>query len=266
MRYRITDWLDGRPRQPAVSSHFAVVDGDEVEHNTEELASDIARRIMEAKTSRSYLEKYAPVLGWDFVAQRLAAGPQRVRRGDFGEVVACGWLEDYDALVVPVKKLRSQFTPGQTLPITDAVAFRIVNEVIENVHFLEAKLRTKNVMLARVAVSAYHQLASDRETTFREILQYVHEQLHRDGNPLVDAVTNYLLRRVPSTDDSHDIVLIIEKEIWTEDIHTELDAIASASALPNCRVHGLRAKNIASLIDQAFAEAGMALIDEMEEG
>jgi hypothetical protein len=260
----MTDWFSGRPRRPAVSSHFAVIDGDEVEHDTEELVNDIARRIMEAKTSRSYLEKYAPVLGWDFVAQRLAAGPQRVRRGDFGEVVACGWLEDYDLLVVPVKKLRSQFTPGQTLPITDAVAFRIVNGAIEGAHFLEAKLRTKNVMLAEVAANAYHQLASDRQTTFREILQYVHEQLHRDGNPLVNAGTDYLLRRVPSEDDSHDIVLIIEKEIWTEDIHAKLDAIAGV--LPNCRVHGLRAKDVASLADEAFAKAGMELIDEMEEG
>lgn len=263
MTHRLTDWLVATLRQPDVSPHFEVVDAEEADYNAEELLADLARRIMEAKTSRGYLEKYAPVLGWDFVTQRLTAGPQQVRRGDFGEVIACGWLEDYALLTVPVKKLRSQINPGQTLPSTDAVAFRIIDGVITDAHFLEAKLRTKNVMITGVARSAYHQLTSDRDNLFREILQYAHEQLYRSGSSLVDAMTDYLLRRGPADNDSHEIVLVLERDIWTEEILTELDAVAGA--LPHCRIHSLRAKGLADLVDQAFDRAGMDLIDDMEE-
>jgi hypothetical protein len=263
MTHNITDWFRGNPRQSAVSNLFTVVDGEEIEHNTDEWLADLARRIMESKTSRSYLERYAPELGWDFVAQRLAAGPQKVRRGDFGEVVACGWLEDYAMLLVPVKKLRSQINPGQTLPSTDAVAFQIVDGVVKNAYFLEAKLRTKNVMLTSVARNAYKQLAEDRRTYFREILQYAHEQLYYSNSPLLDAVTDYLKRRTPADEDGHEIVLILERDIWIEEILTELDEVAGE--LPNCRVHSLLAEDLATVADQAFAKAGMELIDEMKE-
>lgn len=263
MAQRITDWFVGSERQPPVSTHFSVVDGQEISGHTDNLIDDLARRMMEAKTSRGYLERYAPVLGWDFVAQRVAAGPQRVQRGDFGEVVACGWLEDYAELVVPVKKLQTQINPGQTLPSTDAVAFRITDGLVDGAHFLEAKLRTKNVMISTVAKGAYQQLVADRKQLFREALQFVHEQLHRAGNPLVDAVTEYLQRRDPADEDSHEIVLLFEKGVWSEDVLTELDGIAGA--LTHCRVHSLLATDLAAVIDATFARAGMELIDIMEE-
>lgn len=48
--------------------------------------------MMEAKTSRGFLEKYGGKLGWDLISRRQRQTKPKVARGDFGEVVAGGWL------------------------------------------------------------------------------------------------------------------------------------------------------------------------------
>src|SRR5581483_9440977 len=258
---QLTDWIEGVERTPAISAHFTTVDGTELIAHTDALIDDLARRVMEAKSSRAYLETYAHRLEWPFLGQRLGAGPQRVRRGDFGEVVAAGWLQDFAGLAVPVKKLRLQVNPGQTLPGTDVVAFRVVDGVVERAHFLESKLRTTAAFLTDVGTQAYGQLLSDRAEWFLEILQFVHERLFDTNNPLAEPVTIYLEGRDDPGDDAHEIVLLVETTVWDEEILVNLDA--EAGDLPACTVHALLCDDLAVLVDSTFAAIGVEVIAEM---
>lgn len=260
----LTDWIEGLERIPAASIHFVTVDGTELSDHSPELIADLARRFMEAKSSRAYLEAYADRLGWTVLGQRLAAGPQRVRRGDFGEVVAVGWLEDYANLAVPVKKLRLQINPGQTLPGTDAVGFRVTDGVIERAHFLESKLRTTPAFLKDVGTQAYGQLVSDRPGGFLEILQFVHEHLFDIGHPLREPLTVYLEGRAEEPeDDAHEIVLLVETGMWDEEVLVNLHAVAGD--LPACTVHALRCEGLAALVDNTLAAVGLDLVPDMGE-
>jgi hypothetical protein len=259
----VTDWIQGSERDPSASAHFVTIDGAEIIDHSDELIADLARRVMEAKSSRGYLETYAARLDWDFLAQRLAAGPLALRRGDFGEVVAMGWLEDYSGLAVPVKKLRLQIRPGQSLVGTDAVAFRIQDGAIVGSHFLESKLRTTSAFITEVAVKAYKQLVDDRVGHFREILQFVHEWLFNFGHELTEPFTVYLEAHQTPDDDSHEIVLIVEEDHWDHEVLENLDE--EAGELPNCTAHVLLAKSLVSLVDKTFAQIGADVIVEMDE-
>jgi len=259
----MTDWFQGTERTPPASAHFTTIDAAELTSHTDALVEDLARRIMEAKSSRSYLEAYAGRLNWAFLGQRLAAGPLTLRRGDFGEVVAMGWLEDFSKLVVPVKKLRLQIRPGQSLVGTDAVGFRLDNGVVVGAHFLESKLRTTAAFIDAVGVQAYKQLVQDREDHFREILQFVHEWLFNFQNDLVEPVTVYLETLDSPDDHSHEIVLLIERDEWDDAVLTNLDS--EAGELPNCSTHVLLAESLSSLVDKAFAKVGAAVIEDMED-
>jgi hypothetical protein len=257
----LTDWIEGVERTPPASAHFVTIDGRELIEHSDSLIEDLARRVMEAKSSRSYLEAYADRLPWGFLSQRLSAGPEKVRRGDFGEVVAAGWLEDFTGLAVPVKKLRLQVNPGQTLPGTDAVGFHVVDGVVSRAHFLESKLRTTSAFLTNVGVQAYAQLRSDRADWFLEILQFMHERLFEVGHPLAEPVTAYLEGRASPDDDAHHIVLLVEDSIWDEEVLTNVDA--EPDDLPNCTVHVLKCVDLSGLVDETFAKIGVELIPDM---
>ena len=144
----LTDWLTGKERSPSPSVHFTVVDGAEVAQQLPDLVEDLARRMMEAKTSRGFLQAYGDKLGWDLISRRLRQTKPKVARGDFGEVVAGGWLQDYGGLHTPIRKLRSQVEPGQTLPGINTVAFRVAGGSVEGIHVLESKLRTTSAFLS----------------------------------------------------------------------------------------------------------------------
>jgi hypothetical protein len=60
----LTEWIDGLERTPAASTHFTTVDGSELIEHSPPLIADLARRFMEAKSSRAYLEAYADRLDW----------------------------------------------------------------------------------------------------------------------------------------------------------------------------------------------------------
>lgn len=259
----LTDWLIAEERSPSPSVHFTVVDGDEVSHQLPDLVEELARRMMEAKTSRGFLEKYGGKLGWDLISRRLRQTKPKVARGDFGEVVAGGWLQDFCGLHVPIRKLRSQVEPGQTLPGIDTIAFRVAGGSVEGIHVLESKLRTTSAFLSSVGVTAYQQLEKDRAERALDLLMYALEQMHERGDEFAEPLSDYLLRRVDETSDSHEITLIVEGGIWDEEVLVQLDAIAGS--LPHCRVHVLLCRNLATLIDAVYDRAGLDLVDAMEE-
>jgi hypothetical protein len=67
----------------------------------------------------------ARALGWQDALARLRRGRESIRRGDFGEALACEILEAVDDLSVPIRKLRYQTDPEHTLHGTDVVGFQL---------------------------------------------------------------------------------------------------------------------------------------------
>ena len=92
---------------------------------------------------------------------------------------------------------------------------------------------------------------------------YALEQLHDRGDEFAEPLSDYLIRRVDETNDSHEIALIVEGGIWDEDVLVQLDAIAGS--LPNCRVHVLLCRNLVTLIDAVYDRAELDLVGAMEE-
>ena len=262
MTMHLTAWIAGQDRVPSPSVRFTVIDGKEICETHPEVVEDLARRMMEAKISRTYLETYGSRLGWPVVGRRLQQTKQKVARGDFGEVVASGWLEDYCGLHAPIRKMRAQVGPGQTLPGVDTIAFRVTDELIDGIHVLESKLRTTPARLTAVGVEAYQQLEKDRNERAVDLLEYALEQLHTRGDPFAEALCKHLENRVDESDDSYEVVLVVESDVWDEEVLTQLDAVAGS--LPNCRLHVLLCSNLVALVDAVYDRAGLDLVDRME--
>lgn len=106
----------------------------------------------------------------------------------------CELLEIFDSYVVPIRKLRFQSDPEQTLHGTDIVAFRIAQDgTIDELHFLECKLSTiRN--LAR-GVEAHNQLVDDRSQGYADTLAFLGERLGETHPALFQAFLAYLADR-----------------------------------------------------------------------
>ena len=122
---------------------FKVADLSEIAERTPELLAYLEELAKTARYSRKFLESAAQELGWKKI-QSLVAAKQptlpNIKRGDFGEALSVAVLAEFDAYIVPVPKLRYKITKNQTLPSTDAVAFKVKDGRITEVSFVESKL------------------------------------------------------------------------------------------------------------------------------
>lgn len=109
--------------------------------------------------------------GWAPAIAALRKGRVSVRRGDFGEALAAEAAEALDEMVVPVRKLRYQIDPNQTLPGSDVVAFVLDDDGgIDDLEFIESKYRTAPHL--DLAVEAHDQLAADRDGGYATTLNF----------------------------------------------------------------------------------------------
>jgi len=167
----MTAWLDPAHRDPSPYG-FEVTDLPERSRPSADLIGGLGELVVRAKTRPDVLERMAQALGWEDALSRLRRGRKEVRRGDFGEAVACDAVEAFDGFSVPIRKLRYQLDPEQTLPGTDVVAFhRNEDGSIADLHFLECKLRTFRDVT--VGVEAHDQLSKDRLVERRVGRSYV---------------------------------------------------------------------------------------------
>lgn len=254
----LQDWLRASPRGPQPSGHFAVDDVDEHTAPDERTLRLLARLVVEAKSSRDFLREAHAVLAWDVVSTRLEAAEQlAVRRGDFGEILAAGWLEEEKDLRVPVPKLRFQITPEQTQPGTDLLAMRLEGAEITALHFAECKLRTS--VDNQTGVAAYEQLQTHRAGNYGQILMFVLERLFERLSPLYGPFLEHLRVRGEDEDtDCFEIALVYDTAAWRETVVEELDDVSGH--LQPLTVHAFQIDELAHLVDTAFEAIGVDLI------
>jgi hypothetical protein len=154
----LQDWLVGRQREPERA--YGVIDIDETVR-PDDLVAYLAALVRRSKLDPTHVDRIATALGWGAIRARLAPGRPRVRRGEFGEVLAGGVAEEIEGWQVPVPKLRFQIDPEQTQPGTDIVAFMVDRADVTALLFLESKLRGS--VDNQAAVAAHSQLSDDQK-------------------------------------------------------------------------------------------------------
>ena len=213
----------------------------------------LANLLSEAKIDPDLLAEVSGLLGW-----RVTPGRPSVRKGEFGEIVIAAILEEFEGYIVPVKKLRYQIDPEQTLPGNDLLCMAFADDgSLESLLFVECKLRTTRDLPA--GTDAHEQLLDDRERGFADILTFIIARLYEQESPLLPLLTDYLRIRAASG-HSYGIGLVWESSQWDERVLgrvAALDPLLDPLAITVTGVSGLT-----GLVDEVFDQAGVALVDD----
>jgi len=237
-----------------------VTDLVEQESPDAETVRYLGRLVLKAKSDPEVLRQLAGVLGWPDAAARLR--PSRlpaIRRGDFGEAIACELLEVVDGYVVPVRKLRYQSDPEQTLHGTDIVAFRFAdNGGIAELHFLECKLSTVRSLVR--GVEAHNQLAEDRLRGYADTLLFLGERLSETDPALFASFMAYLRDRDRQERGTYGIALVWDRDAWDEETLTRVNEIDAL--LEPLHVRVLQAGELRALVEAAYKAIDHNVIDD----
>lgn len=260
----LRDWLRISERNPCPYQGFSVVDVQEEQPPTADVKTHLSDLLRNARLDPGFLKTVAGILGWDEVGQWIGdafAEGSTARRGQFGEVLSSGALNQFHGYTIPVEKLRFAVTAGQSQPGVDLVAVKCDSASnVEEVCFVESKLRTSADTGA--ALQAYQELRGRIEKHVPAILLFVATVLHHRGDYLFGPFLLYLRDRQHKQErDSYRLFLTYERAAWSEttlgrleDEQGDLDPLA---------VHVAQISNLRALTDEVFEEIGIqTLLDD----
>lgn len=258
----LSDWLMALERNPSPSAHFTVCDISEHASPVAAVINDLANAVVRARSSIEFLREVAPLLGWGLVSRRVAATARPVvRRGDFGEVLATEWLKEHHGFSVPVNKLRYQILANQTQPGADSVALETSAGEVVRLHLVETKLRTTRN--TESAFAAYSQHANRSPAEVDALLLFILERLYERRDPMCESLSRHLATRVDEPNDAYHIVLVYDKDVWSERTLDHLDA--AAGTLHPVRVHVVRVARLRELVDDVFGAIGVDVLDDLQD-
>jgi hypothetical protein len=223
-----------------------------------DLVTHLGRVLVRTKSDPTVLEEMANVLGrTDALARVRSSRLVPLRRGDFGEALACELLEVLSGYRVPVRKLRYQTDPEQAMHGTDIVAFHFRQDgSIQDLHFVECKLRTSQSLAA--AVDAHNQLANDRSHGYADTLLFLGARLAEIDSNVYEAFLAYLGERPRPERGSYGIVLVWDSNAWDEDSLVRVEEIEDL--LDPLRVRVIQISDLAILIESVYQSIGAAVI------
>jgi hypothetical protein len=258
------EWLVASQRSPSPYS-FDVIDLAEQAEISDRIYEELVRLVRDAYFDPHFLQEVAQRYGWTKVYEKVITPgiPERaqVKRGDFGEALANGLLEELYGYAIPVKKLRFKVSPDQTLPGTDVLALRVTgNASLEEVCFVESKLRTVRDLNA--GVEGYEQLKSDFETNRQDILRFVATRLESSEQAVRNGFLEYFFSRaeLPAL-ETFRLFLWWDTSTWSEDVLQVLEE--NEVKLDNLTSHAARIHQLRQVTDKAFELAGLQVgVDE----
>ncbi len=259
----LQEWLNSQGRNPEPYTKFRTIDSTERSALSSEILEYLTKLVKVERFDPDFLEAMAEVLEWDGVRE-LIINPQmpeliRVKRGDFGEVLINGLLEEVFGYIIPIRKLRFKFIGNQTLPATDTVALKINGAIISEVCFVESKLRTSPDN--SVAVEAYGQLREDYESKLPDILIFIAARLYETRHSLFTPFRSYMKERRDSTEkDTFCLSLCFDVECWDEDVLVKLQE--KSSNLPRLTTQSIRINDLRNLTDDVFGRLGVGEISD----
>ncbi len=229
----------------------------------EAIINHLIQLVQEQCLDLEFFRDAAESLGRQDILDMVEASlPSRmpVRRGAFGEILIAELVETFHGYRVPVRKLRHTVTGNQTLPGTDILALRWDGTEVQEVCFIESKLRTGRDDGA--AAQAYNQLEADSQKAMPIILPFVARQLRGTQPELYRAFKSYLRRRKEEPDlETYGVSLTWDLDSWREQALSRLQGKVDLTGLV---VHVIRVKSLAQLIDRVFQHAGVVTSLEEE--
>lgn len=227
---------------------------------TPALESWFSERLREERFDQQLVLDLVDILGWDEARAVIESGMpsvRNVRKGVFGEVLAAECIAEFDGYVVPVKKLRSMITSGQSLPGTDVLAFLLdSNGQVARATYIEAKLRTHAE--PGVGVEAEQQLARDMSARFPQILLFVANQLYQSQSPLTGAVRGYMMSRERGESlDEFRIHLTWEATAWSDEVLDRIEE--SPPLLEPLTACAAVVRDLDALVTRVYAAIGVGV-------
>lgn len=224
----------------------------------ETLVRVLVEVLADAKSDPTVTDDLLKAAGWTTAVADLRQGRTPVRRGDFAEAIAAEACVDIDGRLVPVRKLRYQIDPNQTLPGGDIVGFVMADESdgIEDLEFVEVKYRTSP--RADIAVIAHDQLADDRESGYATTIKFLANRLSESDRELYEHFLIFLSDR-DVKESWHTVALSFEATNWSEVIADNLDELEEH--LPGLWLRILPFENAVALINETYDELLWDVID-----
>jgi hypothetical protein len=258
-------WLKREDRNDASPDALVITDIQEFSELSSDVRQHLSELLLQARFDTPFLESLAEGLGWPRVREYIItqAMPSNVtaKRGEFGEVLISGILEQFYGYIVPVRKLRFKITSGQSLPATDIIALALDTDGnITEVMYVESKLRTTHDAMA--AVEGYKQLQKDYSSRLPDMLTFVASQLYERNKPLYQSFRDYMGDRLDNRDkDNFCLGLCFDRDEWQEQALVNLGDYGADNPMP--RVFVRHVSNLRALTDHVFAGVGISeVIDD----
>src|SRR5690348_12354951 len=127
-------WLVCNNRNPCEYDRFQVIDGTEIAQNSDQVKSHLVQLALRSKFDPKFLESAAQYLGWAKLRNIVESKKplqEKVRRGQFGEILAAALLEEFYGYTIPVYKFRFALTSDQSLPSTDTIGLKVNHGEVE---------------------------------------------------------------------------------------------------------------------------------------
>lgn len=252
-------WLAGVTR-PVATYRFKVSDFADRCSPDPETVKALGHVIAKAKTDLRFLGRMVAILGWTAAKARLEASRRDgLRRGDFGEALAYEILETFDGYIVPVRKLRYQMDPEQSMHGTDIVGLHFTDDGhLTELHFIECKLSTLRDLTR--GVEAHQQLVDDRDRGFADTLLFVGERLWETNREVYAKFEQMLADRSDHNRGTYGIILIWDRATWDEEVLERIEEIEDLLAPLHVRV--VQLADLRALVEQAYDSIDMDVIDD----
>ncbi len=217
--------------------------------NHETLVEALAEVLERAKSDPTVTNDLLNAVGWTTAFADLRPGRTAVSRGDFAEAIAAEACEDIDGRVVPVRKLRYQIDPNQTLPGGDVISFILTDDSarIEDLEFVEVKYRTSPS--SQIAVDAHAQLADDRKLGYATTIKFLANRLSESDPKLYRDFLIFLSQR-DVKESKYTVALSFEATNWSDRIAENLDEVEEH--LPGLRLRIFPFENAVALIADIY--------------
>jgi hypothetical protein len=251
----LNDWLSCQKRDPCPYSKFNVIDLEEI-YYSEEIENYLTEIIYDQIFDIKLLKHLAEELGWDrvkdeFISPSIPPEGSTIKKGDFGEILFSGILEEFQGYSIPFYKVHYKFIAEQSLPRTDILALKIEDDKVIEVCFIESKLRmSKDVYAAK---KGSEQLYADYNIKLPDILKFTVKILNDKKSELLNPFIKYLLDRKINTNlDNFRLSLCWEKKLWDEKALKTLES--HEIQLSKLNVHVICIDDLDIVINNVFSE------------
>jgi len=260
----LQDWLSCKLREPTPYKNFKLFEIDEKVQVDQRIKSYVIELLKDARFDLKIFQTLASRLGWTEAAKLLSnilPKTQKMRKGFFGEVLACAVLVEFFGYVIPVKKWRYAISSDQSLPGTDAIAIEKQGGAISEICFVESKTRTTSDTSA--SIDGYKQLKEDYSQKIPDMVFFVLSRLKETKDPLLDDFANYAYDRRDLPDmETFCLSLTWDFDAWTETILSNLEEETGDTSFPRLRVKRIRIKNLTNHIKELFEAIGVEVLSD----